>query len=79
MTDNIIIWKLGRRIRWLREHVGVSQTQAAERVGIHRTSWVRLEKGDSEPTLSTVCRAAEALGVRPSDILCVVDASTRGA
>ena len=49
---------LGRRLRYLRGKLGVSQQELALKVGIHRTYISRLERGKILPRLSTlVCLA----------------------
>jgi transcriptional regulator with XRE-family HTH domain len=47
-----------------REHMGISQTVVAARMGTSQSSIARLEAGDSDARLSTVERYAAALGKR---------------
>jgi len=53
----------GHRLRELRERAGLTQTQLAERAGLHRQGIVKLERGEREPAWSTLLALAEALGV----------------
>lgn len=50
-------------LREWRERRGLSQTELANRVGIHRVSLARLESGTAEPKATTVRSIAAALGV----------------
>jgi transcriptional regulator with XRE-family HTH domain len=52
-----------RRLRELRETVGLTQHQLAERAGMHRQGIAKLENGEREPTWATVRTLAKALGV----------------
>jgi transcriptional regulator with XRE-family HTH domain len=51
-------------IRELREARQLSQRQLAERMGTHQSVVGRLEAGGSKPTLVTLERVAQALGLR---------------
>ncbi|MFC7756118.1 helix-turn-helix domain-containing protein [Tsukamurella soli] len=65
---------LGRRVQALRRERGLSQTQLAERAGLHRNQVSNIERntssGDrcSDPHLSTLYRLA-ASGVPPERLL----------
>lgn len=56
-------YRLGRDIKALREARGLSQRQLGERIGTTQSAVARLEAGGSPPSLSTLERVAEALGV----------------
>ncbi|GAA4385918.1 helix-turn-helix domain-containing protein [Tsukamurella soli] len=66
---------LGSRVQALRRERGLSQTQLAERAGLHRNQVSNIERnvssGDrcSDPHLSTLYRLAAALGVPPERLL----------
>src|ERR1019366_1459604 len=49
---------LGRRLRYMRGQLGISQQELALQVGIHRTYISRLERGTIMPRLSTLVRLA---------------------
>lgn len=51
-----------------RQRLGLSQTAVAERMGLERSNFTRLEGGQSSPTFSTLMRWASALGMT----VCVV-------
>lgn len=48
---------------------GISQEAVAERMGIDRAHVSSMERGQQNVTLLTLWHAAEALGVRPVDLL----------
>lgn len=60
---------LGERIRVTRENAGLSQLALAQRVGIDRSHISKLETGETDGSLKTVKKIAEALGVPLSVLL----------
>ena len=56
--------RLGRRLRQLREERGLTQEEAAEKMGVHTNHVSRIELGDVNVTLATLVAASEAYGVR---------------
>ena len=56
-------YDLGRRVRDLRETQGISQRELADRMGTTQSVIARLEGGGSRPSLSTLERVAEAVGM----------------
>jgi transcriptional regulator with XRE-family HTH domain len=59
----------GRRLRLLRDERSVSQDGLSRRVGIHRTAISQLERGTSDPRLTTVLRLALGLRVLPGTLV----------
>jgi len=57
------------RIKKCRTTKGLSQKEIAFGVGIDQAQYSRIESGKVEPTLSSLDKIAEALGVRLSDLL----------
>jgi ribosome-binding protein aMBF1 (putative translation factor) len=57
-------YEVGRMIRELREARHLSQRELAERMGTTQSVVGRLEAGGSRPTLVTLERVAQALGLR---------------
>lgn len=51
-----------RIIRYRAEH-GLSQTALARRVGMRQPAIARLEAGEHEPSLATLARLAQGLGI----------------
>jgi transcriptional regulator with XRE-family HTH domain len=60
---------IARNVRMLREQRGESQQGFAQRAGFNRTNLNRLEKGLRDPTLPTLVKIANALGVEPWELL----------
>jgi HTH-type transcriptional regulator/antitoxin HipB len=57
-------YEVGRMVRELREARGLSQRELAERMGTTQSVVGRLEAGGSRPTIVTLERVADALGLR---------------
>jgi transcriptional regulator with XRE-family HTH domain len=55
--------RLAMEIHELREKRGLSQRELAERLGTTQSAVARLEAGNVSPTLPTLDKVAEALGV----------------
>jgi len=60
---------IGVRIAAQRRSVGMKQAQLAGRVGVHRNTISKWEKGETEPTGSEIFRVGEALGCGFLEIL----------
>jgi len=60
---------LGTTIRKKRESLGLSQEQFAELTGHHRTYIGFLERGERSPNIATIEKVAEALKMKPSELL----------
>jgi len=59
----------GCLVRELRERQGLSQEEFAERAQVHRTYIGGIERGERNPTLTTIQKIASALGVEPGRLL----------
>jgi transcriptional regulator with XRE-family HTH domain len=68
MTDSIAA-RLSKNLQQLREARGVTQQQMAKLAGMPRATWTHLESGESNPTLSVLYRAAQALGVSMEELV----------
>jgi transcriptional regulator with XRE-family HTH domain len=60
--------KFGKRVREIRERMGLTQEQLADRSGLHRTYIGGIERGERNPSVVNVVRIAEALGVRVGEL-----------
>jgi transcriptional regulator with XRE-family HTH domain len=59
----------GENFRRFRTQAGLSQEAVAVRMGVDRAHVSSMERGQQNVTLSTMWLAAEALGVKPADLL----------
>jgi transcriptional regulator with XRE-family HTH domain len=60
---------LGRAVREARVERGLAQEEAAARVGLDRSYFGAIERGEYNITYLTVLKIARGLGVRPSDLM----------
>jgi transcriptional regulator with XRE-family HTH domain len=60
---------LGEAIRSLRDELGVSQERLGLESGVHRNYIGGIERAERQPSVTTLARLAQALGVKPSDLL----------
>lgn len=56
-------------VRVRREEESLTQQQVADRVGIHRRHWQKIEAGQTNLTLETLARLGVALGVDSVSLL----------
>src|SRR5688500_19791177 len=79
--------QVGPRVRALREHMGLSLRDLAERSGVSAPMLSQVERGETSPTLAVATRIAAGLDLSLSQLLrldeggavSVVRASERGA
>jgi transcriptional regulator with XRE-family HTH domain len=69
MGDRRMTVVFGRRLRQLRESARVSQSALAVRAQLSGPYVGLLERGEREPSLSTIIKLARALGVTPGALL----------
>ena len=55
--------KLGALVKGLREKRGLSQAEAAEKLGVSRSSYIAIEQGKRELTISEAQKLSDILGV----------------
>jgi transcriptional regulator with XRE-family HTH domain len=58
----------GRALREARERRGLSQEDAAAAGGIDRAYYGHVERATKVPTVNTVWRVAQAVGMKPSQL-----------
>jgi transcriptional regulator with XRE-family HTH domain len=66
---NAITRQFGQRVRALRMKKRISQEELAARSGVHRTYMGRIERGETNITLTNICKIARGLGVSPAHLL----------
>lgn len=64
---------LGSRIKALRSANNITQEQIADRIGISRQKYARIESGVNSVTLDILSKVATVLGVTVGDITKVLD------
>lgn len=69
MSDTRVNRRLGAAIQRRRKATGLSQEAFADAVGMHRTYYGRVERGQSNLTLRLLVRVARGLGIKPSVLL----------
>ncbi len=73
MADKDDLIALGREIRRHRKALGLSQEALAERAGLHRNYVGFLERGERNPSATTVFGLARTLGVRVAELVAGVE------
>ncbi|WP_320673217.1 helix-turn-helix domain-containing protein [Patulibacter defluvii] len=61
--------EIGPRVRSLRENMGLSLRDVAERCGVSATTLSQVERGETSPTLQVAARIAAGLDLRLSQLL----------
>lgn len=64
---------IGEAIRVLRKERGLSQEVLSGLAGIGRTHLTMIENGDKIPNIETLWKLAEALDLRPSELIARVE------
>ncbi len=70
MLDAIVV---GRVLQRFREQKKQSQELVSGFAGIGRTHLSAIERGERKPTMDTLFKIAEALGVKPSVIVAAIE------
>jgi transcriptional regulator with XRE-family HTH domain len=65
--------RLGRAIRSVREFAGLSQGEAERRAGLAPSALSQAENGLRTPSLCTLFKIADGLGVRPSALVAALE------
>lgn len=69
MDKEIAIKKVGLRIREIRESKNITIMALADKLDIEYNNMIRIEKGRTNPTLSTLYNISQALNVKLIDIV----------
>ena len=59
----------GANLQYFREKAGLSQAALADRMGVDRAHISAMERGQQNVTIITLWHVAEALDVKPADLL----------
>lgn len=70
MLDAVVV---GNVIQQEREEKGLSQEVVSGFAGIGRTHLSAIERGERRPTLDTFFKIAEALRIRPSELMARIE------
>lgn len=65
--------EFGRAIQKIREEKKLSQEVLSGLAGIGRTHMSAIERGERKPTLDTFFKLAEALSMKPSELLAKIE------
>ena len=60
---------IGRNLRRVRKFVGISSSDLAESVGVHRNTIANYESGKTTPPSSVLVRLASELGITVTEIV----------
>ncbi len=69
LRDQRLATEFGERVRTARLATGLSQEALADVAGVHRTMVGHVERGEATPTIRTVVRLADALGIDPAELV----------
>lgn len=70
---NPLLVGLGRAIRATRDEQHVSQEELGLCSGVHRNYIGGIERAERQPSVVTLARLADALSVKPSDLLALAE------
>lgn len=71
MNKEDISRKVGQRIREIRERKNISIMALADKLDIEYNNMIRIEKGRTNPTLSTLYSISQALEVKLTDLVAI--------
>lgn len=60
---------LGERVRVFRQRLGLSQEDIADLAEMHVTNLGKIERGQSNPSLTTIIRVSGVLDVDPAELV----------
>ena len=66
---------IAERLRLVRGNI--AQFEIAQQLGIHKSSWGRYERGDSEPSSSDLAKVCSVFGINPEWLLLGTGAMTK--
>lgn len=69
MKDGALAERIGAAMRGRRRLLKVSQEAFADKIGMHRTYYSALERGEINLTLKTIRRVSAGLGIKIWELL----------
>jgi len=69
MNEFAMLPGMGNMLKSLREERGWTHEKAAEEMGVSRSQFIKLERGERRLTSDYIAQAAQAFGVRPSEVI----------
>lgn len=69
MKDKVLLERVGAALRKQRESRGLSQEAFADQIGMHRTYYSAIERGENNLTLRTLRRVCVGLGTKMWEVL----------
>lgn len=78
MNKEDVIKKVGQRIRGFREGRDMTITDLADKLDIEYNNLIRIEKGRTNPTLGTLFKICQALGITLSRLVDIGEQSNGG-
>ncbi len=67
--------QVGERIKKYRIHKGITQEKLAEMAGCHPTYIGQIERGEKNPTVESVYKITQALGISLSELFRYIDST----
>jgi transcriptional regulator with XRE-family HTH domain len=61
--------KLGDNLKKIRTKKGITQIEISKKLGVNRSFVSNLENGKTNPTLATITKLAQVLGVSTNELL----------
>jgi len=78
MASELPSQRLSARLKSLRRAQHLSQEQLAERAGLHRNFVSLMERGLNQPTVDTLFRLANALGIPADELVRQISGAATG-
>ena len=69
MEEKEILWRLGQKIKEIREQKGIRQVDLAYSLGYDRSNMSRLESGRVNPRFTTLIKVANELDITVPELM----------
>lgn len=69
MAEFAMLPVMGNKLKSLREERNWTHEKAAEEMGVSRSQFIKLERGERRMTMDYINLAAKAFGIRPADVI----------